>query len=217
MIGAALLMTACCGTPKVTEPKTAVVHGSEIALVAAPKTGGATVNEALWERKSSREYSPEALTLEELSGVVWAAAGINRPESDHLTAPSAMALYPIRVYAVFAEGIYLYDAKGHELIRIVEGDHRKLVGLQEFVYTAPLNLLYVADMSKYEGMTVPAERIAYYCGLDAAGYAENVNIYTAGHGLKSITRGTGPSEELFKLIGLDAARYMHALSQTVGK
>lgn len=217
MICAALFFTACCGAPEVTETKTAVAHGDEIALVAPPKTGGVTVNEALWARSSWREYSPEVLTLEELSGVVWAAAGINRPDDGKLTAPSAMALYPVRVYAVFAEGIYFYDAVDNELLRLVEGDYRSLAGSQPFVHTAPLNLLYIADVSKYDGMTIPVERINYFCGLDAAGYAENVNIYTAGHGLKSITRGAGAADELLELLGLDAGRYVHVLSQTVGK
>ena len=52
---------------------------------------------------------------------------------------------------------------------------------------------------------------------DAAGYAENVNLYTAGHGLKSITRGSAPEAELLKALGLDPKRYFMALAQTVGK
>lgn len=50
---------------------------------------------------------------------------------------------------------------------------------QDFVYAAPLNLVYIADMSAYEGKNIPAEHVRYLCGQDAAGYAENVNLYTA--------------------------------------
>ncbi len=217
MICAALFSTACCGTPKTTETKTAVVHGDEIALVTPAKAGGTTINEALWARSSSREYSPEVLSLEEVSGVVWAAAGVNRPESGKLTAPSAMALYPVRVYALFAEGIYRYEAAANKLALVLDGDYREMAGLQPFVYTAPLNLLYVADLAAYEGRTIPAEQIHYLCGLDAAGYAENVNLYAAGHSLKSITRGGAEAEELFDIIGLDTDRYLFLLAQTVGK
>lgn len=114
---AALLFTACgCKQTPTAEPtSTPVVHGTEIVLPAPDLSRGVTVGEALQQRRSWREYSVEPLTLEELSGVLYAAAGINRPENDHLTAPSALALYPIRTYAFFKEGIYRYEAKGHKL------------------------------------------------------------------------------------------------------
>ena len=80
-----------------------------------------------------------------------------------------------------------------------------------------INLAYVADMSVYEGKNIPAGHVRYLCGQDAAGYAENVNLYTAGHGLKSITRGSAPEAELLEALGLDPGRYFLALAQTVGK
>lgn len=220
---AALLLAGCGGTKaakeeaKAPETRTEVKHGAEIALVKPAPTGGVSVDEALWNRRSSREYASEALTLEELSGVMWAAAGINRPQEGRLTAPSALALYPVRVYAFFPEGVYSYDAGAQKLVRVLEGDRRNLAGAQPFVYTAPLNLVYVADRSVYEGRNIPAEHVRYLCGQDAAGYAQNVNIYTAGHGLKSITRGSGPGAELLEALGLDPGRYFFALAQTVGK
>ena len=97
---AALLLASCGGTQtageqaQTPETKTAVKHGPEIALLKPDPKSGMTVNEALQNRRSWREYAPEALSLEELSGVMWAAGGINRPQDGRLTAPSALALYP---------------------------------------------------------------------------------------------------------------------------
>ncbi len=212
-------MTACCGNQKeAAKPQTPVVHSAEIVLVKPEAKDGMTINEALQLRRSWREYNTgEVLSLEELSGVVWAAAGLNRPEEGRLTAPSALALYPITLYAVFAEGCYRYDAAAHKLVRVAEGDLRELSGGQPFVYTAPLNLLYIADLTAYEGKQIPADHVRYLCGQDAAGYAENVNLYTAGHGLRSITRGSAPEAELLAALELDPARYFLALAQTVGK
>ena len=191
---AALLLAACGGAQppkeeaKAPETRTEVKHGAEIALLKPDSKAGMTVNEALENRRSWREYAPEALSL-----------------------------YPVRVYAFFAEGVYSYDAKMRKLVRVAEGDLRRLAGAQDFVYAAPLNLVYIADMSVYEGKSIPAEHVRYLCGQDAAGYAENVNLYTAGHGLKSITRGSAPEAELLKALGLDPKRYFMALAQTVGK
>lgn len=219
MLCAVGLMTACCCQTKEqkSEPTaTPVVHGTEIVLPAPDLKSGLTVGEALQNRRSWREYSPEPLTMEELSGVLYAAAGINRPENDHLTAPSALALYPIRLYVFFKEGIYRYEAKGHKLVRVKEGDYMAVSGAQPFVAEAALNLVYVADLSVYAGKSIPAEHVRYLCGQDAAGYAENVNLYTAGTGLRSITRGSA-SPELLATLDLDAERYLFALAQSVGK
>lgn len=218
--GAAFMMTACCGNtsgPAAGGPKTEVTYGAEIVLVKPDSVGGATINEALWNRRSWREYSAEPLTLEELSGVLWAAAGENRPGEGRLTAPSALALYPIRVYAFFAEGVYLYDSKAHKLVRVLEGDYRNLAAMQEFAFGAPLNLVYVADPAAYAGKDIPDDKVRCLCGQDAAGYAENVNLYTAGHGLRSITRGSAPEPELLAALGLAQSGCFVALAQTVGK
>lgn len=216
---AALLTTACCVTPSARKAvtNTEVKYDPVIALVVPDTVGGSSVNEALADRRSWREFTAAPLSLEELSGVVWAAAGINRPGTDRLTGPSALGLYPIRVYAFFAEGVYSYDARAHRLTRVLEGDRRRLAGMQDFVFGAPLNLVYIADLSVYEGRNIPVEHVRYLCGQDAAGYAENVNVYTAGHGLRSITRGSAPEAELLAVLGLDPSRYFVALAQTVGK
>lgn len=221
-VAAVLLLAVACGAPaqkpeQTTKPAaTPVVMGEQIDLQRPAAVGGATINEALWNRKSERAYVDVPLTLEELSGVVWAAAGINRPENDHLTAPSAMGLYPIRTYAFFKEGIYRYDARENRLVRVLEGDYRAVSGAQPFVATAPLNLVFVADMSVYDGRNIPVEHVRYLCGQDAAGYVENVNLYAAGHGLKAVTRGSA-SPELLQTLGLDPARYLFALAVSVGK
>ena len=64
---------------------------------------------------------------------------------------------------------------------------------------------------------IPEENVLMLCAMDAAGYAENVNLYTAGHALRSITRGSAAADELLSLLRLDPARYRFILAQSVGK
>lgn len=216
---AAMALMASCSMKQQTENQTnatPIEAGNIIQLQTPNKQGGASINEALWNRQSSREYANEPLSLEELSGVMWAAAGINRPDG-HLTAPSALALYPIQTYAFLESGVYLYDAKTNTLNRQVEGDYRSLATLQDFANTASLNIVYIADLSVYEGKNIDANKVAVLCGMDAAGYAENVNLYTAANGLKSITRGGAKAEQILEILQLDPARYAFTLAQTVGK
>ena len=211
-----VMITAASCTVKEEKKSTPLKFTDSIQLVTVEKIGGASINEALWARKSHREYTNVPLSLEELSGVLWAAAGKNR-EDGHLTAPSALALYPIQTYAFMEGGVYLYDAKTNTLTRQVEGDHRSVAAMQEFANTASVNIVYIADLSVYEGKNIPTEKVINLCGMDAAGYAENVNLYTAAHGLKSITRGSAKAEEIITLLNLDPTRYTFILAQSVGK
>ena len=106
---AAALLGACATQPP--KPAATPVEMTECIALAAPAAkAGATINEALAARRSWREFGSEKLSLEELSGVLWAAAGENRTDGK-LTAPSALSLYPITVYSVFEEGIYRYDGR----------------------------------------------------------------------------------------------------------
>ncbi|MBS6652316.1 MAG: SagB/ThcOx family dehydrogenase [Alistipes putredinis] len=212
----ALVALTACGTGVKQSVRTPVEMGERIELKTPDPKMGLTINEALAARSSSRDFSPEMLSLEELSGVLWAAAGVNR-EDGHLTAPSAMALYPIRVYAFLPEGVYRYDSKANVLNRVVEGDRRELTAMQDFAYTAPLNLVYVADYTVYADRNQPVDRIRFWCAADAGGYTENVNLYAAGNGLKAITRGSFKEEALLELLGLDPAQYGVILAQTVGR
>jgi nitroreductase len=222
---------ACIGRAQNNHPTTDDMKTETISLV-APAESGATLLHALGQRASVRDYAAEGLTLEQLSGVMWAAAGENRPGSNgapgRLTAPSAMALYPIRAYAVLPHGIYLYDAPSHTLRRVAEGDHRRLAGLQDFVYSAPLNIMYVADISVFEGRWssgaarpanaeggMPEAELLRVCALDAAGYCQNANLWAAANGMGSVTRAGARGAEFLAAIGAPAS-YRFVLAQTVG-
>jgi len=91
----------------------------------APNTkGGLSIMEALSLRASVREWSDKDLTFQELSDLLWAANGINRPDSKKRTAASAMNAQDVDVYVLMKDGAYLYDAAQHSLILVAAGDHR---------------------------------------------------------------------------------------------
>lgn len=219
------LLVACGGSAQ-TKTQTTKEMNAETIVLPAPQETGATLLSALRKRASTREYTADGLTLEQLSGVLWAAAGENRP--GRLTAPSAMALYPVRTYAVIETGIYLYEANEHKLTLVKKGDFRELTGLQDFVYTAPLNIMYVADISVFgnrwssgaakpedsEG-GMPEHEILRVCALDAAGYCQNANLWAAANGMGSVTRAGAKGTEFLKTIGAPAS-YRFVLAQTVG-
>lgn len=189
----------------------------KIIKLSQPADNGCSLLSALRERSTIREFSAEPLSLENLSGVLWAASGINREECGKRTAPSALALYPLTVYAFFAEGVYAYDAHEHILNRVLDGNYLAMTGKQEFVGQAPLNLVYVADMSKYCDIPPYLEDLKrFLAGQDAACCVQNANLWAAANGMAAVTRGSFDETSLLALLNLDASRYTVVMAQSVG-
>src|SRR5574340_59920 len=123
-----------------------------VSLPAPPMAGTMSLEEALAHRRSVREFSAGALTLAEISRLVWAAQGVT--DSERRTAPSAGATYPLEVYLVAADveglvpGVYRYRPGLHRLEAVTEGDIRlpRRVGLdvEEAVDHARLEVGVVA-------------------------------------------------------------------------
>ncbi|MDD8019963.1 MAG: SagB/ThcOx family dehydrogenase [Acidobacteriota bacterium] len=90
------------------------------------KKRGLPVMEALAVRASATEWSTQDLSAQDLSDLLWAANGINRPDSGKRTAPSAMNAQDVDIYVFLKDGAYLYEAKTHSLIEVVCGDQRSL-------------------------------------------------------------------------------------------
>jgi len=135
-----------------TTPASAQDLGS-IRLLEPQMEGGRPLMQVLKDRKSSRAFSTEQLPVQVLSNMLWAAFGINRPDSGKRTAPSARNWQEVDIYVATADGLYLYEAKGHMLRRVLAEDIRGLTGRQPFVGEVPVNLIYVADFSRMGGAT----------------------------------------------------------------
>jgi len=184
-----------------------------IKLLAPQTEGGKPLMQALKERKSMREFSSQELPLQVISDLLWAADGINRPESAHRTAPSAMNMQEIDIYLAKADGLYLYDAKENILIPVVSGDIRALTGKQPFVKDAALNLIYVARLTKMSRLS--AEDADFYAAADTGFISQNVYLYCASVGLATVVRGSIDKPALAKAMQLRPDQKI-ILAQTIG-
>ncbi len=183
--------------------------------------GGGLLMTALSQRKSDREFQSGSLSLKHLSEILWAAYGSNR-EDGKKTAPSALARYPFKVYAILENGIYQYDAAAHQLLPVTEGDHRELAGGFPAVKTAPLNLVFIADYSRYQNtgnemidnyLKAPQTKLRF-ASLDAGHCTQNVYLYCATQGIRAVVRA-GVEPGLRELLGLDA-NHEFIVAQTIG-
>ncbi len=201
-----------------------VINGSMITLAAqdivlpAPdKTGGKPLMQALNERQTTRSFTKDSLSLQQLSNLLWAASGINRPDQGKKTAPSAMNWQEIDMYVTLPGGCYVYSAVSHSLKFINNKDLRKKTGSQDFVADAALNIVYVADLGKRgkkEGDEVKdADLFMTYA--DAAFIAQNIYLYCASVNLGCVVRGSVPDNDLGSELGLRTNQRI-IMAHTVG-
>jgi nitroreductase len=183
-----------------------------IQLPPADRHGGMPLLDAIANRRSSREFAPDLLPLPVLSGLLWAAWGLNRPDGGR-TAPSALNCQEVDLYVALPTGAYRYDAAAHALHLVSGSDVRRVTGYQDFVDDAPLDLVLVADHAR---MTlVPAGERQSYAAVAAGAIAQNVYLYSAANGLATVLRAWIDRTAIADALGLTHDQHV-VLSQTVG-
>jgi len=165
--------------------------------------------QVLRDRQSKRSFSDKKLPPQVLSNLLWAAWGVNRPGTGLRTAPSAHNAQEIDMYVAMEEGLFLYEAPLHQLRRILAEDVRRQTAISvmwdAYVSPAPVNLVYVADLTKMN---------QNLCFADTGYITQNVYLYCASEGLCTVVRGTLP-QELRQTLGLNEDQ-MITVAQTVG-
>jgi len=194
---------------------------ADVIQLPPPQTdGGKPLMQALKLRQSTRgNYGPDTpLSLQTISNLLWAADGVNRPNG-HRTAPSAVDWQNIDIYVTTANGLFLYDAPRHILKVLGKEDVRAVAGQQDFVKTAPLNLIYVADFNRARGMggkgdIMPTAEVWSFAGVGTI--AQNVYLFCASEGLACIVRAMVDRDAVTRTLKLRPDQKV-ILAQTVAR
>jgi len=177
-----------------------------IALNPPDTNGGLPVMKALKHRASATKYDTATLKLQDLSDLLWAANGVNRPASGKRTAPSAINAQDVDVYVVMKTGAYLYDAPKHILTLVAEGDHRAAcAGRQELDGTPPLFCVLVSDISKFS-RGVDSTRLVW-AAEDAGIVSQNISLFCASEGMSTRVRATMDLKKLKEMLRLKDSQY----------
>jgi len=166
-------------------------------ILPAPKTDGKiSVEEAISNRRSRRDFQNKALSADQLSQILWAAYGISSPKGLR-TAPSAGARYPLEIYAIIGNvegmepGVYRYIPQEHKVVQTVDKDVRKELSEaalgQSMVKAAPVSVFYSAVFNRTT--ETYGERGHRYVHMDLGHSAQN--IYLQAEALQLGTCGIG--------------------------
>lgn len=173
-------------------------------------TSDISVEEALLNRRSVREFRDEPITLADVSQILWAAYGITYKQGSPgflrgglRTAPSAGGLYPLEIYLVCGKveglkpGLYKYLSETHELELLSEGDIRndlaKAALAQDFISEAPASLFFSAVYKRTTQKYGERGRERYVC-MDLGHSAENVYLQAAALNLGTCAVGAFTDE-----------------------
>lgn len=180
---------------------TASCKAQDVKLPSPSLDNNVTLMQSLQNRHSSREFADRQIPDDVLSTVLWAACGINRPESGKITAPSAINAQDILVYVVRKDGAFLYKPESNSLAKVSDKDLRQQVaGRQAFAATAPVSLVLVSDHGKFGGHSNGASRMGI---LDAGYVSENICLVCSALGLNTVPRMTMDVDGLKKELNLD--------------
>jgi SagB-type dehydrogenase family enzyme len=206
-------------------PQYKTYPGSKKVELPKPKYHGLTVEEAIEKRRSIRNYSKQAISMAQLSQLLFAAQGITGKMYDRVlrSAPSAGALYPFEIYAVvnnvqdLPQGIYHYSVLDHALELVKAGDFSGKItdaGLEQEMLgdagvTFVLSAIFDRVRCKY------GERGFRYAYIEAGHISQNIYLQAVSLGQGSVCAGAFLDEKVNQLIGVDgnkeAAIYLHAV------
>jgi len=174
--------------------------------------GTMSVEEAIFRRRSKREYLDKPLDGFQLSQLLWAAQGITEPRWGLRAAPSAGGTYPLEIYAVVGEnsvedlraGIYRYNSKDHTIILVASGDFRAELSTaalsQQWVAKAPVNIVVTAV---YERTTrIYGSRGVRYVDMEAGHVGQNVYLIATAMGLGAVVIGAFHDEQVHQVLRL---------------
>ena len=180
----------------------------EIKLPKPKEKGGISIEEALNRRRSVRDYKKGALSLEQVSQLLWAASGRNLYRR---TAASAGATYPLETYLAAGEveglepGIYHYSSPRHSLEMTKERDARKRLSRaalgQETIEEAPISIIIVADYSRTTGHY--GQRGNRYVHMEVGHVGQNVSLQAISLNLGTVMIGAFGDEEVKEVLGIE--------------
>jgi SagB-type dehydrogenase family enzyme len=206
MLMMSLTFSGGCGTGGSVSP---VKESIGITLPEPMHDSNTSVEEALLQRRSIRNYSEGDLTLEQLGQLLWAAQGITDP-SGKRTAPSAGGLYPLEVYVVVGNvegvspGVYKYKPDSHSLVKMVDGDQRSALSQAAFNQKdVRLGAIDIIITASYERTTKKyGERGIRYMYLEAGHAAQNICLQTVALKLGTVTIGAFDDDSVKRVLSL---------------
>lgn len=176
---------------------------------------------AIEMRRTKRKWKDTNLSDQEISNILWVACGITHEETkrskSRRTAPSACNSQEIKIYIAMYYGLFLYDEKNHQLVKVLSEDIRKDIGTQKMMRSAPVGLIYVSDYSKMNTFLFKDDNRKWFTSTADTGFiSQNVYLYCTAANLNTAILSLVDRTKLHKIIGLNENEKI-VYTQVIGK
>ncbi|TKB52023.1 nitroreductase family protein [Ferrimonas aestuarii] len=190
-------------------------NDSTIKLVEPQIDESATLRQALQNRKSVRKFANRPIEAQDLSNLLWAAAGINRDNGGR-TVP---LLGDIAIYVAMEQGTYHYQAEEHQLQQVLSEDIRGRLSAQKVVGTAPVVFIMTIDDASFsDGMKRAMEKahgMDFYYGNQVAFSTQNIYLYAGTNDMNAVVIGGVHRDKIDQMLKLKDGHHAY-LVQLVG-
>jgi len=161
-------------------------------------TGNMSVEQAIWGRRSVRRYTNEALTLQDISQLMWAAQGITDQETKFRAVPSAGRTFPLEVYLSVGrdgvkglnEGVYHYNPFNHSLEQILGNDVRpelsQAANGQPWVKEAPVSIIITGNYQKMIDKYKDEKLSTRFVDMEAGHAGQNIYLIAESRNLATV-------------------------------
>ena len=187
--------------------------------------GDMDVWDAIENRRSFRNYSTEALSLQELATLLRATQGITGEDGIKRSAPSAGGLYPMETYLVINNvqgletGLYHYNVEKNNLELLHLGDFRselkKNAFEQQVVVDSAVNFIWTAvperTTKKY------GERGHRYIDVEAGHISQNLYLQGTAMNLGVVAVGGFDVDGMNEFLEIDGVYETVIYMNAVGK
>jgi hypothetical protein len=186
------------------------------------KARGLPFMETLSVKASTREWSDRDLSLQDISDLLWAANGINRPDEKKYTASSAQNAHDVDLYLFMRDGVYRYDADAHALEPVLAGDFRSQLMMTPPprpkdaggppppppppLSNPPIQIILVSDVSRFK--FGPPELKPEWGAIDAGIVSQNTSLFCAATGLATRPRASMDKGVIKDLLKLNDTQYV---------
>jgi SagB-type dehydrogenase family enzyme len=188
---------------------------NEIRLPPPMLSGNMSVEEALFKRRSIRNFKNEPLDLKVVSQLLWSVYGVTYVyEKTGLlfkTAPSAGATYPLEIYLLAGNvdslkpGLYRYIPANHSIVPMMEGDMRnqltKACYGQDMIDQAPLSIVFTAVYERLTSRYGKRGKDRYVC-MDLGHSGQNLYLQATALSLGTCAIGAFEDKAIISLFKL---------------
>lgn len=164
---------------------------------------------ALENRRTTRKWTDDEVSDQNLSNLLWAACGISvratKTSKQKRTAPSAANCQEIKLFVALPDGLYVYYEANNNLVLRIDRDIRDKIGTQKMMKSAPVGIIFVSDYLKMKTYLSKDDTIKWFvAGTDAGFISQNIYLYCATANLSTAVLGLVNREELGKILGLSS-------------